>query len=130
MKTVTDRKLRIALFGGSFDPVHIGHLFVADEVRLRFGYDRVVFVPASQSPHKSERPGASAEDRLAMLERAIDQEAFVVDPFGDLAAACSDVGTEEGRRAASGDGGDVFYWHDSSALNSLEPGSPERKITP
>ena len=69
---------RIALFGGSFDPVHIGHLFVAEEVRIRLGYDRVFFVPAAQPPHKNGPPAGSSSDRLAMLELAIEQESFSI----------------------------------------------------
>ncbi len=60
------------MFGGSFDPVHVGHLFVAEEVRISFGYDRVVFVPAFQPPHKSDAPDADAEHRLRMLELAVN----------------------------------------------------------
>lgn len=70
------------MFGGSFDPVHVGHLFVAEEARINLGYDRVVFVPAHQPPHKSDAPAASAEDRVKMLEIAIgDRADFVVDTW-------------------------------------------------
>ena len=69
---------RIALFGGSFDPVHIGHLFVAEEVRIRLGYDRVIFVPAAQPPHKNGPPVGSSSDRLAMLALAVAQENFSI----------------------------------------------------
>ena len=69
---------RIALFGGSFDPVHVGHLFVAEEVRIRLGYDRVIFVPAAEAPHKNGPPAGSASDRLAMLELAIEHDAFSI----------------------------------------------------
>lgn len=63
---------RTAFFGGSFDPVHIGHLFIAEEVRLLGSFDRILFVPARQSPLKSNRPGASREQRLEMLGAALD----------------------------------------------------------
>ncbi len=63
---------KTALFGGSFDPVHIGHLFIAEEVRLVGGFDRVLFVPARQSPLKSRSPGASREERLEMLRLALN----------------------------------------------------------
>ncbi len=61
----------IALFGGSFDPLHIGHLFIVEEVRYALDIERVFFVPAYQPPHKSEAPRASAEARLSMLDRAL-----------------------------------------------------------
>ncbi|TVR04272.1 MAG: nicotinate (nicotinamide) nucleotide adenylyltransferase [Spirochaetaceae bacterium] len=69
---------RVALFGGSFDPVHIGHLFVAEEVRIRLGYDRVIFVPAAHPPHKNGPPAGSATDRLAMLGLAVEHECFSI----------------------------------------------------
>jgi nicotinate-nucleotide adenylyltransferase len=64
---------RIVLFGGTFDPVHHGHLIVARALAERQGYDRVTFVPAASPPHKP-LPGASAEGRLAMLRLAIEGE--------------------------------------------------------
>jgi nicotinate-nucleotide adenylyltransferase len=60
---------RRALFGGSFDPVHCGHLMVAQQVLELEGLDEIVFVPAGRSPHKS-RVAASARHRLAMLRLA------------------------------------------------------------
>lgn len=68
------RPRRVGLFGGSFDPVHAGHLHVARAAQERFGLDRVVFVPAARSPFKPERAPASGEHRLAMLRRAIAGE--------------------------------------------------------
>ena len=65
---------RIGIFGGTFDPIHIGHLAIAnaalDELRL----DRVYFVPARRSPLKQDGPVATADDRLAMLTAAIAGE--------------------------------------------------------
>jgi len=72
--------VRIALLGGSFDPVHLGHMLIADEAASRFGYDAVVFVPAAVSPHKADANPASAEDRLAMLNAAVlGDRRFLVD---------------------------------------------------
>ncbi len=59
-----------ALFGGSFDPVHNGHLAVARQVAERYGVGRLWFVPAAISPLKRGRMTASDEDRLAMLRLA------------------------------------------------------------
>lgn len=59
-----------AMFGGSFDPVHNGHLMVAELVRQLEGLDQVVFVPARRSPHK-RRSVASSEERLTMLRLAV-----------------------------------------------------------
>jgi nicotinate-nucleotide adenylyltransferase len=62
---------RLGLFGGSFDPVHLGHLLVAQAAREELSLDRLVFIPASQSPFKPEFPLASAADRLRMLRLAL-----------------------------------------------------------
>jgi nicotinate-nucleotide adenylyltransferase len=62
---------RLGLFGGSFDPVHLGHLLVAQAAREELSLDRLIFIPASQSPFKSEVPLASAADRLRLLRLAL-----------------------------------------------------------
>lgn len=62
-----ERQQRIALFGGTFDPVHEGHLEVAENAVTSLGLDRVIFLPCRQSPHKSKAAGASEEERLEML---------------------------------------------------------------
>jgi len=63
----------LMLFGGTFDPVHNGHLIVARALAERRGFGRGVFVPAAQPPHKTPAE-ASATDRLAMLGLAISGE--------------------------------------------------------
>lgn len=62
---------RIGLFGGSFDPVHLGHLHVAAAAQRAFALDRIVFVPAAQPPHKPGRQLAPGADRLRMLALAL-----------------------------------------------------------
>lgn len=64
---------RIGLFGGSFNPIHTGHLRAAEEIRERFALDQVVFIPAHISPHKPEATRDSARHRMAMLQRATSQ---------------------------------------------------------
>jgi nicotinate-nucleotide adenylyltransferase len=63
--------MRLAILGGSFNPVHLGHLYLADAVLSGFGYDRVIFVPAFQSPFKLGAPAPSPQDRLDMLAASI-----------------------------------------------------------
>ncbi len=71
--------MRIGIFGGSFDPVHHGHLTLAESCRVQAALDRVWFVPAAHQPFKPDGPFASNADRLAMLEIALaDQEAFEI----------------------------------------------------
>jgi len=62
---------RTAVFGGSFNPIHYGHLLLADEVLDALGLDRVLFVPAAQPPHKPNAQLAPARDRHAMVRLAI-----------------------------------------------------------
>ncbi|MCE5325084.1 MAG: nicotinate-nucleotide adenylyltransferase [Planctomycetaceae bacterium] len=64
-------KPRLAYMGGTFDPVHNGHLAIARAVREHLGVDRVTFIPAANAPHKPGGAIASAADRLAMLELAV-----------------------------------------------------------
>ena len=69
----------IGIFGGTFDPVHFGHLRPALEVQQALGLNQVRFIPAGQPPHR-ETPYASTPQRLSMLRTAIDdQPGFVVD---------------------------------------------------
>lgn len=63
-------RLRLALFGGTFDPIHNAHLIVAGEAATKFSLERVLFVPAAHPPHKAESLGASYEDRFAMVALA------------------------------------------------------------
>lgn len=63
---------RIGLLGGSFDPVHYGHLIMAENAMEQLELDQVIFAPARNPPHKLDRQLASAEDRLAMLKLAVE----------------------------------------------------------
>ena len=60
----------IGIFGGTFDPIHFGHLRLAEEMADALGLDRVVFIPAGQPPHRGQ-PQISSTDRLEMVRRAI-----------------------------------------------------------
>jgi nicotinate-nucleotide adenylyltransferase len=62
----------VALLGGTFDPIHLAHLRVAEEVREACGVDEVRLVPAAVPPHKMRTPLASAADRLRMVELATE----------------------------------------------------------
>ena len=61
---------RIGLFGGTFNPIHVGHLTIAEEARIAGALDRVIFIPSGHSYFKDSRHIASREDRLAMTRLA------------------------------------------------------------
>ena len=69
--------MKLAVLGGSYNPIHIGHLMLADTVCRSCGYDTIAFVPAFLSPFKRGHAGCTVEDRIAMVERAVaDNPAF------------------------------------------------------
>ncbi len=66
---------RIGLFGGSFDPIHFGHILPVREARRRLGLDRVLYLPTGRPPHKPAREFAPPHARWAMVELALLREA-------------------------------------------------------
>lgn len=64
-------RTRIGVFGGTFDPIHYGHLRAAEEARELFALDRVLFMPAAMPPHKTQRRVTQASHRLEMVRRAV-----------------------------------------------------------
>lgn len=65
------RAERLGVFGGTFDPVHVGHLIMAQEALGKLRLDRILFVPAARPAHKRSRAIASAAHRVAMLRLAL-----------------------------------------------------------
>lgn len=97
---------RIGILGGTFNPVHMGHLILAQDAMEHFELGRVLFIPCARPPHKSERDLLPAEHRIAMLEAAIE---------GDLRFHVSRLETERGG---------VSYSIDTAReLHSLYPGA-------
>ena len=68
---MAEKSKKIALFGGTFDPVHHGHLIIAQAVIEEVGLDRVIFVPSARPPHKSRDIMFTAKDRFQMLSLAL-----------------------------------------------------------
>jgi nicotinate-nucleotide adenylyltransferase len=71
MQRKLNAKQKIGLFGGSFDPVHLGHLLVAQAAREEAGLERIFFIPAAQSPFKPDRVLSAPEERLRLLRLAL-----------------------------------------------------------
>lgn len=66
---------RVGIFGGTFDPIHLGHLILAESALEQLDLDRIIFIPASVSPFKQGHPpGATADQRLRMLRTALASE--------------------------------------------------------
>ena len=65
-------KRRKGILGGTFNPPHIGHLIIANEVQHALGLDQILFMPNQQPPHKTSKDVISAEHRLKMTELAIE----------------------------------------------------------
>ncbi|MDR0876816.1 MAG: nicotinate-nicotinamide nucleotide adenylyltransferase, partial [Treponema sp.] len=65
--------MKLAILGGSFNPLHLGHLFLAEAVLSAFDYDRIILIPAFQSPFKQGFPGmgGNSRDRLDMIAASI-----------------------------------------------------------
>ncbi|HVT37741.1 MAG TPA: nicotinate-nucleotide adenylyltransferase [Gemmatimonadaceae bacterium] len=73
--------MRIGIFGGTFDPPHVGHLLAASDAIEALALDRVLLIPAAQQPLKADSAAAPARDRLAMVRAMVEGDArFAVDP--------------------------------------------------
>lgn len=125
--------MRIGLMGGTFDPIHWGHLILAEQARERFGLERVLFVTAAQPPHKLGEPVTDASHRLEMTRLAVaDNEHFqcstieidrdgpsytidtvkqVLDMLGPGAEVCLLLGADEGR--------DLMKWREPYEIGKL-----------
>lgn len=67
---------RIGIMGGTFDPIHYGHLVAAEAARVEYDLDKVIFVPAGNPPHKTKRKIAGARHRYAMVRLACDSNPY------------------------------------------------------
>jgi nicotinate-nucleotide adenylyltransferase len=81
-RVITVRAVKIGFLGGSFDPVHFGHLLAAQDALEQYQLDRLILVPAAQAPLKPNEIQSSASDRRAMLGAAIEwDKRFEIDDF-------------------------------------------------
>jgi nicotinate-nucleotide adenylyltransferase len=66
-----DRKRRLGVLGGTFDPIHSGHLILAEQLKEELRLEKVIFIPSANPPHKENHSISSAKDRLQMVRIAI-----------------------------------------------------------
>ena len=82
LNIMTEKQQRIGLFGGTFDPIHIGHLFLAEAARDKFSLERVLFLPNPAPYHRAKSRITPLEDRVNMTKLAIeDNEYFEFSDF-------------------------------------------------
>jgi len=73
--------MKIAVFGGSFNPLHVGHIYISEAVRTELGYEKIIFVPSNISSHKEDFSGITSSARLEMIKDALKEyDNFIVDP--------------------------------------------------
>ncbi|MDT7043487.1 nicotinate-nucleotide adenylyltransferase [Candidatus Nitronereus thalassa] len=81
--------MKIGLLGGTFNPIHKGHLHIADQTRTRLGFDQILFIPTGDPPHKSLTSLAPAHHRLAMVKLAT--QPFPYFQVSDIEATSSET---------------------------------------
>jgi len=125
-----DRCQRVGIFGGSFDPIHNGHLDVARAALEQAALDQVIFVPARRQPHKRSAPGASAEHRLAMVELAIKGEPRFAASDCELSRAGRSftIDTIREFRDEFGPGTDIFFIVGSDSVRELPAWKSVRRL--
>jgi nicotinate-nucleotide adenylyltransferase len=102
--------LRLAIFGGTFDPIHEAHLALARQAADRFHLDRVLFVPASRPPHKSGVTHAEYEYRLRMAELACQNDTrFEVSRLEANTPRSYSIDTIEKVRRSLAPGDELFF---------------------
>lgn len=126
----------LGVFGGTFDPIHVAHLAVAEAARDALGLERVLFIPNRQPPHKPDQAVTPAADRLAMVEAAIagnpafETSTIEIDRDGPSYTADT-LETLRAERLAAGESGDLALivsvealaglatWHEPARVLSL-----------
>lgn len=70
--------MRYLVLGGTYNPIHVGHLILAEELAVEFGYDRVILVPSFQPPHKSLSDDPGPEARMTMIHLAVASDPLFI----------------------------------------------------
>ncbi len=121
--------MRVGVFGGSFDPIHVGHLVLAESCREQVGLDQILFVPCNMSPHKRDGAFGTDRQRMEMLALAIG---------GNRSFAASDIEIRRGgvsytvdtlaELAASRVDDEFFFLMGSDSLNSFATWKEPKRI--
>lgn len=103
--------LKLGVLGGTFDPIHLGHLLIAEEAREHLGLDRVLFIPTGQPYLRPDSPRASAAHRLAMTRLGVaDSPAFDVSALEvERPGPTYTLHTLEALAGEHGDGVELFF---------------------
>ncbi|MHC4295991.1 MAG: nicotinate-nucleotide adenylyltransferase [Planctomycetota bacterium] len=114
-------KTRIVLFGGTFDPIHLGHTTVAADAARSIGAEKVVFIPAKRSPLKGFLPIASDGDRLEMIALATADEKICEASDFELnkPAPSYTLETVQKFQAAYGDEASIYWLIGADGVNDL-----------
>ena len=111
---------RIGIMGGTFDPIHVGHLITAEMVRSSASLDEVVFIPSARPPHKDGAQAASAEGRLIMTECAVqDNPYFCVSDLELRREGPSYTVDTIAELRDNLDGAELFFITGADAMNDL-----------
>ena len=113
--------MRIGILGGTFNPIHIGHLILAEEAHFKLKLDKLVFVPAFVPPHKSSSEVINSKDRLEMVRLAIeDNPVFEVSTFEiDAKKKSYSIDTLKEFRAVYGEDAELCFITGSDSLKDL-----------
>ena len=112
--------MKLAIFGGTFDPIHEAHLAVAREAAGRFGLDRVLFIPAAHPPHKEGATHAPYADRLRMTELACECDPrFEASPLEAGALRSYSIDTIERVRASLAPADELFFIAGADAFSEI-----------
>ena len=110
----------IGIMGGTFDPIHIGHLITAEMVRSGASLDEVIFIPTARPPHKDGIHAASPEDRLAMAACAVQENPyFTVSDIELKRAGPSYTVDTIAELRENLDGAELFFITGTDAMNDL-----------
>ncbi len=122
--------MRIGVLGGTFDPIHLGHLRAAEEIYWAFGLDQLIFVPAASPPHKREQIEASALQRYEMATLAtVSTPYFTVSPIELDRPGCSySIDTIREFRTRYGEGSAIYFIMGVDAFQDIATWKEPREL--